>query len=207
MSALFYSVKEAAQKLNKTEDEVKTIAEEGVLREFRHGTQVLFKRDDVEAMVPGTDRHVVARDKVSSTKTIERPTFELILPDFETDFHIGSPQANGAECIQAEQEDSVVKPPADTGNSTEAEKTSAGDEHAGDSDEAQALIDPELVVAPGSTMISRSTSPRLSGWQWFVTGLQYDRPGPILLLFAGLCDIAWRCAAVIYVASAISKLF
>ena len=55
MSGMFYSLEEAAQKLNKTKDEVKKIVKDGQLREFRDGPNVLFKVDEVDALIPEAD--------------------------------------------------------------------------------------------------------------------------------------------------------
>ena len=54
MAGMFYSLKEAAKKLNKTEDEVKEIVKKGQLREFRDGSNLLFKVDEVKALMPET---------------------------------------------------------------------------------------------------------------------------------------------------------
>jgi hypothetical protein len=51
MNVMFYSLKEVAEKLNKTEDQVKEIVREGKLREFREGPNSLFKVDEVEALM------------------------------------------------------------------------------------------------------------------------------------------------------------
>ena len=51
MAGMFYSLQEAAEKLNKTEDEIKQLVQEGKLREFRDGTNLLFKVDEVEALI------------------------------------------------------------------------------------------------------------------------------------------------------------
>jgi hypothetical protein len=48
---MFYSLKETADKLGRTEDEVKQLAKEGKLREFRDGSNLLFKIDEVEALL------------------------------------------------------------------------------------------------------------------------------------------------------------
>ncbi len=54
MAGMFYSLQEAAKKLNKTEEEVKEIARKGRLREFRDGPNLLFKVDEVEALMSDT---------------------------------------------------------------------------------------------------------------------------------------------------------
>ena len=50
MAGMFYSQQEAAEKLGMTEEEVKQLAAEGKLREFRDGANVMFKIDEVEGL-------------------------------------------------------------------------------------------------------------------------------------------------------------
>lgn len=54
MAGMFYSLQEVAEKLNKTEEEVKEIIKQGRLREFRDGQNLLFKVDEVEALMSDT---------------------------------------------------------------------------------------------------------------------------------------------------------
>lgn len=54
MAAMFYSLKEVAEKLSKTEDEVRELAKQGRLREFREGANSLFKAEEVEALMSDT---------------------------------------------------------------------------------------------------------------------------------------------------------
>lgn len=54
MAGMFYSLKEAAKKLNKTEEELKQIVKEGKLREFRDGPNLLFKVEEIEALMSDT---------------------------------------------------------------------------------------------------------------------------------------------------------
>lgn len=51
MAGMFYSLKEAAKQLGRTEDQVKQLAKDGKLREFRDGSNLLFKIDEVNALV------------------------------------------------------------------------------------------------------------------------------------------------------------
>jgi hypothetical protein len=55
MAGMFYSLKEAAERLNKTEEELQGIVKQGKLREFRDGPNLLFKVDEVEALMSDTD--------------------------------------------------------------------------------------------------------------------------------------------------------
>ncbi len=52
MAGMFYSLQETIEKLHKTEDEIKQIVAEGRLREFRDGPSLLFKVEEVEALIP-----------------------------------------------------------------------------------------------------------------------------------------------------------
>jgi len=54
MAGMFYSLEEAAEKLNKTEDEVKELVKAGRLREFRDGPNLLFKVDEIESLMSDT---------------------------------------------------------------------------------------------------------------------------------------------------------
>ena len=54
MAGMFYSLQEAAQKLNMSEEEVTKLVEERKLREFRDGSNVLFKVSEVEALMADT---------------------------------------------------------------------------------------------------------------------------------------------------------
>ena len=51
MAGMFYSLKETAERLGKTEDEVRQLAVDGKLREFRDGSNLLFKIEEVNALL------------------------------------------------------------------------------------------------------------------------------------------------------------
>jgi len=51
MAGMVYSLTEAADRLGKTEDEVRLLAKEGKLREFRDGSHLLFKVEEVNALL------------------------------------------------------------------------------------------------------------------------------------------------------------
>ena len=50
MAGMFCSLREAAERLNKTEYEIKELVEQGRLREFRDGASLLLKVDEIEAL-------------------------------------------------------------------------------------------------------------------------------------------------------------
>ncbi len=50
MAKMFYSLEETAGKLGVSEDEIKQMAEDGKLQQFRDGEKLMFKRDQVDDM-------------------------------------------------------------------------------------------------------------------------------------------------------------
>ncbi len=76
MAGMFYSLQEAAEKLNKTEEEVKQIVKEGSLREFRDGPNLLFKVEEVEALMSGAG--IMPSEQAPETQT---PTPEVQEPE------------------------------------------------------------------------------------------------------------------------------
>ena len=53
MAEGYYNLEEVMEKLGKTEDQIKELIKEGGLREFRDSSGVLFKVDEVDALVSG----------------------------------------------------------------------------------------------------------------------------------------------------------
>ena len=89
MAGMFYSLEEVAEKLNKTEEEVKDIVRSGRLREFRDGPNLLFKVDEVEALVaeqgaveqkevPDAEEQEVGEDEISLAPEMEESAAERI---------------------------------------------------------------------------------------------------------------------------------
>jgi excisionase family DNA binding protein len=54
MAGMFYSIREVAEKLGKSEDEVRQLVKAGQLREFRDGPNLLFKMDEVAGLMGDT---------------------------------------------------------------------------------------------------------------------------------------------------------
>jgi len=65
MAGMFYSLQEVAKKLNKTEEEVKQIVKAGKLREFRDGPNLLFKVDEVEALMSDKTQQQTEAEEIS----------------------------------------------------------------------------------------------------------------------------------------------
>ncbi|MFA5553230.1 MAG: helix-turn-helix domain-containing protein [Phycisphaerae bacterium] len=54
MAGMFYSLKEAAEKLGVSDEQIKGFVEQGKLREFRDGANLLFKVSEVDALADDT---------------------------------------------------------------------------------------------------------------------------------------------------------
>jgi len=82
---MFYSLKEASEKLGKSEDEVRNLVKSGRLREFRDGSNLLFKVDEVHAML--SDTSSLGMEKPKETPAEPKPQAEagaeeiLLAPD------------------------------------------------------------------------------------------------------------------------------
>ena len=171
MAGMFYSLKEAAEKLNKTEKEVKELAKQGKLREFRDGSNLLFKIDEVEALMadtgitPSEEVSVPLEEPAESVGAIESeqaPEPELAkAPEQPTE---PEPAEGGAE----EEEISLAPetgPPA--AEAAESELTSAdtaltgeGINVLGETDSDYQVTDDtmaETTAAPGATGTAGTT--------------------------------------------------
>ncbi len=85
MAGMFYSLQEAAEKLKKTEEELKQLVKQGKLREFRDGAHLLFKIDEVEALMADTSIMAPALAKEPSVPEISEPELpEMEIPQKET---------------------------------------------------------------------------------------------------------------------------
>jgi len=69
MAGMFYSLEEAVAKLNMTEEQLKEFVREGKLREFRDGSNILFKVEEVEALMPDTSAAAEAVPAVPQEET------------------------------------------------------------------------------------------------------------------------------------------
>ena len=84
MAGMFYSLQEVAEKLNLTEDQVKELAQEGKLNEYRVGPNLSYKVDEVEALIP---EFGAAEPEVPAIEVPEPeiPEEEMVAPEAEED--------------------------------------------------------------------------------------------------------------------------
>lgn len=83
MAGMFYSLQEAAERLNKTEEEFKQIVQAGKLREFRDGPNLLFKVNEVEALISEAASEP-AEEALAQPEPPELEISELKTPELET---------------------------------------------------------------------------------------------------------------------------
>jgi len=97
---MFYSLKEAAQKLGIGEDQVKQLAKDGKLREFRDGSNLLFKIEEVNALV------AEGIDLTAEELPVEEPAAEALGESVEDDiFKLEEEAAPAAEAEGSEASD------------------------------------------------------------------------------------------------------
>jgi len=77
MAGMFYSLKDAAEKLKKTQEELKQLVKQGKLREFRDGAHLLFKIDEVEALMADTSITAAKEPSVPEIPEMELPEMEI----------------------------------------------------------------------------------------------------------------------------------
>lgn len=74
MAEMFYSLEQVMEKLGKSKDQVKSLVQQGKLREFRDGEKLLFKTDQVDALAGEID--LVSEEssiELSPMETAEMP--------------------------------------------------------------------------------------------------------------------------------------
>jgi len=81
MAGMFYSLQEALEKLNMTEEEIKQVVADGKLREFRDGPNLLFKVEEVEALVPQAGDEALEETLEPEAPEAEEPDLVALEPE------------------------------------------------------------------------------------------------------------------------------
>jgi len=126
MAGMFYSLKEAAAKLNKTEQEVKELSKEGKLREFRDGSNLLFKIDEVEALM--ADTSVTAPTEVSLPLEKPADSAEVMEPEPISEEEVA--KATEPEATEALESEQMIEPEEQAKEEKEEEISLAGESDA-----------------------------------------------------------------------------
>ncbi|MBL7189272.1 MAG: hypothetical protein ISS70_23335 [Phycisphaerae bacterium] len=113
MAGMFYSLQETIEKLHKTEDEIKQIVADGKLREFRDGPSLLFKVEEVEALMSDVgDAEVenILEPEALEPETLEPDSVEPAALEFDD----LEPEIPADELAQAELAESDIAEAEDT---------------------------------------------------------------------------------------------
>ena len=81
MAGMFYSLQETAQSLSMTEEQVNELVQQGKLREFRDGSNVLFKIDEVKSLMSDTSIMSAKKD----VDEAEADTTDKLVDETEAD--------------------------------------------------------------------------------------------------------------------------
>jgi len=179
MSGMFYSLQEAARRLNKTTEELKEIVKQGKLREFRDGSNVAVKVDEVEALVSKGDITKSAQARPTKEPTPKAPESEI--PEFKgrepetleiLDLETPAPEAPVAERV-------IPARKAPAAKAVRPEETAAT--------RPRTTSVPRWEAGP---RIERTLYPqRLSVRQWFIKGLRADDAVAVIVLCLLLCIV------------------
>jgi len=121
MAGMFYSLQEAAEKLNLTAEQLKELAQEGKLREFRDGPNLLFKIEEVEALIPEfkaaeleAPALEVTEPEIPAPEAEEEGALQLDLsePEVEegTEVELEAPEPEAPEAEMPEPEVEISEP-------------------------------------------------------------------------------------------------
>jgi hypothetical protein len=126
MAGMFYSLKESAEKLNKTEKEIKQMVKDGLLREFRDGSNLLFKVEEIEALMSDTTAQELEEIPEIESLESEEPMLEEISSDSQEPEISISEEAAEPELQESETpEPETVEPEL---NESEEQETETSEE-------------------------------------------------------------------------------
>ena len=103
MAGMFFSLEEAAAKLNVSKEKIQELVKEGRLREFSDGPNLLFKVDEVESLM--SDSKILASqiEKSDSEPMIELSDDEISLaPESDVDIPVGEELTEADTAVGAE---------------------------------------------------------------------------------------------------------
>ena len=99
MAGMFYSLQEVIEKMQATKERIDELVRDGRLREFRDGPNLLFKVDEVEALMADTSFMTAEQPSPPEPQTDQEP----LLVDLE-------PAETAAEPPELTEEDTIAVP-------------------------------------------------------------------------------------------------
>ncbi|MBN2593905.1 MAG: hypothetical protein JXA81_10390 [Sedimentisphaerales bacterium] len=154
MAGMFYSLQEAAEKLNLSEEQLKEFVHEGKLREFRDGPNLLFKVDEVEALIPefGAPEPEAPEVEEAVELDLSEPTAEepeaadLDVPDEGTELELEMPDEGTEVDLESPEPEAEVSIP-ETSDEEPEELEDISELEALSEDEVPSLEDIEAEMA------------------------------------------------------------
>src|SRR3972149_3286947 len=203
MAGMFYTLQEAAEKLNKTEEEVKQIIEQGKLRGFRDGPSIFLKIDEVETFVSEESVSVVPEEP-----QVKEPEPALISVEPEPlqpeEQELPSPEFKEEETKMSELEETEPQVPEEEFDIADMEKLveeipavkAVTAQEAPTAQPQKAMKKPRSRAEPQIKQARKSQ--RLSFGQWLLYSLTEDNPVAIFVLVLISCLVLSALAALGY---------
>jgi excisionase family DNA binding protein len=148
MAGMFYSLKEAAEKLNITEEQVRELAKQGKIREFRDGSNLLFKIEEVEELMSDTSIATAHKQTLSEPEETEEPIEEAAQAE-----EAQEPESEQQPSLESEEAE-VSEPSAQSQKKEPEEKEPAGKE----SEEEEISIASESGVSTEADLTNLDTA-------------------------------------------------
>jgi len=221
MGGMFYSLQEAAKKLNKTEDQLKQIIKQGKLREFRDGPNLLLKIEEVEALALeegisleeaktpdlSEPQLQVSEPQPAESQPSEKIEPSELEPEPEEAAKISEfePEPQGLEMPDLEKEELLL----DESDMEFSELEGLDLKEESPESKQDRPSEPETPAAEISeskappvkatvTTVKATRVQKFSAWQWFTDGLRQDRASAVIVLCILICLIIGLCAAAVY---------
>lgn len=166
MAGMFYSLQEAAEKLNLSEEQIKEFVQEGKLREFRDGPNLLFKVDEVEALIPQIEVPEAEEEPVeldlSMPEAEEPQAAEFDVPDEGTEVELEIPDEGTEVELEAPEPEAEVSVP-ETLDEQPIDLEDISDLEALSEDEVPSLedIEAEMAEVPEAEEVTPEEEPEL----------------------------------------------
>jgi len=164
MAGMFYSLKEAAEKLGKTQDEVQQLADEGKLRVFRDGSNLLFKIDEVNALLAGGAEVLDMNLDAGDLEMGEAPAEEPLAEAFEEESAPTLDDSLEEDVFKLDDDDlAALEPTAEDGALAELDLPAMAEDDAASSlglaaDEADASSELDMTADSGEQEAVAQTS-------------------------------------------------
>jgi len=225
MAGMFCSVEEAAQRLGKSEEELKEMIKQGTLQEFRDGPNLLLKVDELEEMArregielstePFHDEVQPPPPLATIPTTLETESEEIEMAEPEIpELDPFEPSASDETDLDASELESLEDalpdldlPELDALGAEDEIPTLPDDEPLLSADEPPAhkpkakrkrQAKPKKQPRPRPVKVRTTSPPSLTLGEWFIGGLRDDSLVAIIVLILLLGLVVAACVAVVF---------